>query len=77
MLAAFVSLPAFFILNQELDLYPLTFGLIDLESGGESLSLHTVMVFIFCVSIFTLALSATFGFVAWYNSRANRRLLGP
>jgi hypothetical protein len=71
--AALVSLPALFILNQERDFYPLTFGITDLESDGESISLHSTMIFLFCISLAMLLSAAVFGITAWYNARRNGR----
>ncbi|MEM8671784.1 MAG: hypothetical protein AAGG48_29975 [Planctomycetota bacterium] len=75
LIAVFVSVPALFILNQEQGFYPLTFGIMDLEFDGESISLRVVMICLFCMSFTTLLSAAAFGITAWYNSRRNNRLL--
>lgn len=71
-IAAFISLPALLILNQELDILPLTFGITGIESGGESLSQHSVMLFLFCFASAILFFATACVFVAWYNVRLNR-----
>ncbi len=74
LVAALVSIPALFILNQERGIYPLTVGLFDIESDGESISLHAVMICLFWICLAILSCSVACGVIAWCNTRLTGRL---